>query len=129
MSNNFRISLGNPIAREYSGSDKRILEMNKLVAEKISTLKLLSFEQLGSLEDEESETRNILGKEVYITQFKDSVVSTGDLVVVVQAFFPTFVFPNHISFSGTGRISVDGILVSKSGDISPLPKDELYPYS
>lgn len=84
-------------------------------------------EQLSHFEEQEPERIFIKGGEAIFTSYKREIAS-GDLLMVVQAFYPILWFPNYISTSGIGKLFADGILIRKNGQIEDAPIDLLLDY-
>ncbi len=67
------------------------------------------------------------GQEAVLTTYVTEIEG-GTLLVVAQAFYPTFRFPNYISTNGIGKVFADGILVKNDGKIEDAPIDLLLEY-
>jgi hypothetical protein len=125
----FRISIGNPIAREYKGTDTFFVGVCKTIEERLANLKNLSFEQLISFNETENEIILVSGKEVVLSIFLEKERNPNNLWVVIQAYYPTWKYPNHLSFSGPAKVFVDGFSIDISGKLSKLESTQLYEFS
>jgi hypothetical protein len=122
----FRISFGTSACIKNKSNDVLAKEVCKEVLEKISQIKALNFEQVGRLPSEEMEIKNIKGKEVAYSTYKQDL--GNGVLIVVQAFIPTLIFPNYISFNGVGKIYAEGIIFSQEGNKNMAEDNMLFSY-
>ncbi len=123
----FRISFGDASCKKYTGSEKSLLDVCNLVLEKIQYLKNLRIEQLEKWSNIETTEIEVNGKIATLTVFKDTV-SQEKALIIVQAFYPTWRYPNYLSFGGVGRIFAEGFYIDTKNEISDAKDSELWPY-
>lgn len=103
------------------------MEVCSAVKEKISYLKSLKREQLERWQDAEIEEIEVAGKKGILTIFKDKISEQKDLLVV-QAFYPTWKFPNYFSIGRIGRVFAEGFFIELSGNVTEVEDADLWPY-
>ena len=123
----FRISFGTASCQTYSGSDSNIKKVCKLVLEKIVYLKSLQFSQLSNWKNSETDVGNVDGKEVLLTAYQQKN-EKDEFLIIVQAFYPTFKFPNYFSFSFIGKVFANGFIVDSAGSIRDATDDDLWSF-
>ena len=123
----FRIAIGRASCANYSGNDQNILEVCKLVSEKLTYLRSLQYSQLEKWMELTSETVQISEKEVVMTVFSQKN-EKAKLLVVVQAFYPTLKFPNYFSFSFVGKLYAEGFVVEPTGSIRDATDGDLWDF-
>lgn len=94
---------------------------------KLDNLKSLSFPQLSLFPEVENEKREIEGKIAAFSTYKE-VISEDKILVVVQAYYPTWRFPNHFSLNGVGKIFAEALVVTSSGQLEKPADSLLYKY-
>lgn len=123
----FRIAIGMASCRGIKTNDQTLLTICKQVLEKIDHLKRLSSSQLLNFKNEEQETTTINGKKVTFTTYLENRGSEKSLVVV-QAFYPTWRWPNYLSLNGIGKVLAEGVIASTDGTIRDATHQELWDY-
>lgn len=124
---NFRIALGRASCKTYNGSDSDIGKVCKIVFDKLSYLKTLQYSQLSNWKESESDISNVGGKNVSLTSYVEKN-KQSDLLIVVQAFYPTLIFPNYLSFTFIGKVFAEGFIISSSGDIKDAKDKDLWSF-
>lgn len=104
----FRISLGNATVKSLQSKSDLDAAICDLIADKIQVVKKMNFSDLKDLSPESVFEYVIWDKNVQIT-FHKKVLNSENILIVVQAAYRTFRFPNHISLGFVGRTIVDGI--------------------
>lgn len=122
-----RISIGNASCRGFSGRDPELLKICSLVKEKIQYLKSLKKHQLERWQHEETIEIDVGIQMAVLTVFKDKISEQRDLIVV-QAFYPTWKFPNYFSFGRVGRIFAEGFFVEVNDFIQDAEDRDLSSY-
>lgn len=122
---NFRIALGSASCRNSQTKDVTTTKICSAVLDKINNLKHLNVNQLNLLNENERETLIINGKEISLTTYREKI-DTSDLLIVVQAFYPTWRLPNYFSFSSVGRIFTEGFVVRADGKIEDAEDNYLW---
>lgn len=77
-------------------------------------MKSLSFDQLKKFPEEDFENFDVAETRAALTIYKRNI-DEQSILIVVQAFFPTWKFPTYFSFDGVGKIFADGIIANKNG--------------
>ena len=98
---------------------------------RIEQLRSLSPEQIRSLSEEVSEEITIGDKKVRFTTYRQSV--DGGTLVVVQAFFRTLFRANYVPLERgagalSGRMTVEGVLLTPDGQLVKAPDDLLWSF-
>ncbi len=119
----FRISLGNATIKNAQSKGALDAAICDLIADKIQTFKTMRFSDLENLSTESVFEYVIRDKKVQITFYKKALDSEN-ILLVVQAAYRTFRFPNHFSLGFIGRIIVDGIQGNAQNEFSK-PKESL----
>ncbi len=123
----FRIAFGTASCQTYSGNNSNIKEVCKLVLQKIAYLKSLQFSQLLNWKNSETDIGKIAGKEVLLTAYQQKN-EKGELLIIVQAFYPTLKFPNYFSFSFIGKVFANGFIVDSAGSIRDATDSDLWSF-
>ncbi len=118
-----RISIGD--ARVEAVKEKTGLnaEVCKIIGNKMSTYKCMEFSRLKNLSEESCTEYKIQNKLIKMTLYK-KMLNSERVLIVVQAAYKTFKFPNYMSFDFIGKIIVDGIVVN-SQNVFSKPDDNL----
>lgn len=122
----FRIALGSCSCAGFENAGG----IKKYACEQLMSwlkhLQLLSYDQLTSLPKTETATVTVDGTEIMLaTQIE---TRTNELLVVVQAFHSTLLFPTYISKHGVGKKFVEGFTIKPNGEIKPLLEELLWEY-
>jgi len=119
----FRISLGSTTVESARSKGALEAAICDLIADKIHAFKKMKFAELKNLSAENAVEYTIQNKKVQVTFYKKDL---GDehVLLVVQAAYKTFKFPNYFSFGFVGRIIVEGIQGSAQEEFSK-PKESL----
>lgn len=120
----FRISIGGASCIGYDAKSTEEKVVCEHVLAKLEQLKLLSFKQLKDFSEENFEHIDVHGVQAALTIYKKDL-SAGSILVVVQAFLPTWKFPTYFSFGGVGKIFADGIVVSTDNQKSTALSEQL----
>ena len=119
----FRISLGNTKIENAHLNGALDASICDLIVNKIQNFKSMRFSDLENLSTESVVEYVVRGKKVQITFYKKTLDSEN-ILLVVQAAYKTFRFPNYFSLGFIGRIIVDGIQVNVRNEFSK-PKESL----
>ena len=127
-----RISLGTASCKSNLVARWPLLnEVCTQLSARLEKLRARSPTQVSALPEEESEQLLIRGKAVTFTTYRKSVGIEGTLIVV-QAFFPTFLRANIISlafFGGrSGRVAAEGLLLTPDGRFTEAPEGHLWQF-
>jgi hypothetical protein len=95
--------------------------MTVLVKARSASLQERSFEELNALPECETEEISVLGKAVSLTTYR-SKHNVEQLLIVVQALRETL-------YGVTAQISVEGFIVSSSGEKVDAAEEMLWDYS
>jgi hypothetical protein len=123
----FRISFGQAkcdVDDDMASPERKVCEH---LLFKLDSLKELSFQQLSSFREEEIEVREIDGKLTKFSTYKE-VLTEDKVLVVVQAFYPTWRFPNFFTLNAVGKIFAEALVISRSGSFEAPSDDLLYKY-
>jgi hypothetical protein len=123
----FRISLGKAscnVNHSMPAGEQKVCEH---VLFKLENLKGLSYQQLSSFPEEETEMREIDGKVAAFSTYKE-ILNEEKILVVVQAFYPTWRFPNYFSLNSIGKLFAEALVITKSGQFEEAPENLLYKY-
>lgn len=123
----FRIALGSASCRTYAGNDPNIREVCKLLIERLSFLQGLQYSHLQRWAESESEIHDINGKNITLNSYIQNN-EDGSVLVVVQAFYPTFKYPNYLSRSFVGKVFAEGSVIDKEGNIHSAMDEDLWSY-
>lgn len=119
----FRISLGRASCENIKKTDVLNFKVCEIVQDKVANLKKMDYSNLAKLSDEQTVEHTVNDKVVVLTVFKKAIDS-DKILLVAQAAYQTFKFPNYISFGFIGKILVDGIVVNNKSEFS-VPEDNL----
>ena len=122
-----RISFGSSSSKSYKGDNKVIKELCAKIAFKLDCLKLLSFDQLDKFSDQEPEVININGEGCFLTVYTKKS-SKSEILIVVQGFYHTWLFPNYFSSNGIGKMFADGFIIKSNGEKLDCPMNMLFSY-
>jgi hypothetical protein len=122
-----RISFGISSCKSYKGSNKFVRNVCDIILSKIEDVSKLTYEQLSSFDEYEYETSYIDNKDFILTTYKNEL-DNNDILIIVQGFYQTLVFPNYISTSGTGKMFAEGFIVSKDGTKAEAPESMMLDY-
>lgn len=122
----FRISLGSASCRNLDARSERERKACEKVLEHLEALKQLSVAQLNSLPEEKTEAVNASGEMLSITVYRKNLAES-EMLLVVQAFMPTWWFPTYFSAKGVGKLFVDGFVVH-DGAVREAIDSELWAY-
>jgi hypothetical protein len=93
--------------------------MRSLIQEVADDLKRRGFEELAALPAHSSTKREIEGKAVTVSIWRDQI-SNMELQIVVQGY-------RHWAL-GIGKMDAIGFQISKNGDFRELRRDEIYEF-
>lgn len=118
----FRISLG--VSSCAGWENKRRIERDVCgqVLAQLERLRSLSEPELKEMPAETGIPFHLSGDEISI-KISRVTFSDGQMLLVVQAFLPTWIFPNYFSFGAVGKMFVEGLLF-KNGCFH-VPEDSL----
>lgn len=120
----FRISVGSASCLNRDSEPEPIRSICKEVLNRVESLKSFGYERLKRFSEREDDSKEICGEEISLVTWAVEM-NPGELLVVVQAFWPTFSFPNYISFSAIGKLYAEGLIAKSSGEVSNAPQELL----
>ncbi|WP_374028359.1 hypothetical protein ACES2J_08645 [Bdellovibrio bacteriovorus] len=123
----FRLALGSASCRDNKSKDPQVQEVCRILLEKLEALKSSDPIFLKSFPLDHSEIMEINGREVLMTVFHDRLPKEESLLVI-QAYYSTWKFPNFISLGGVGKVFAEGFLLNKTGEVKEAPESLLWDY-
>lgn len=122
-----RISFGVSSCKNYRGKNETIKLICEKINAKIDYVKSLSYGQLSSFSESESEILHFDGNEFVLTTYKDRI-NENKVLIVVQGFYRTLSFPNYISTKGIGKMFAEGVVIDSNEDKEDAPYNILLQY-
>lgn len=123
----FRIAFGSASCRDNKSKNPQVQEICRVVLEKTEALQNSDPVFLRSFPAEHSEILLLNNQEVLLTVFHEKLPEEKSLIVI-QAHYATWRFPNFLSFSGVGKVFVEGLQIDSSGNIQIAPESLLRSY-
>jgi len=107
-------------------SNPKVKELCSRIVTRLNRLRALPGEILITLPETSAETERIEGQVIALNTYCDRL-ETGDTLIVVQGFLPSWWFPKYFGPAGIGHMFAEGILVTQSGAITE-PEEEILWY-
>ena len=101
--------------------------MCQRILDRLETLRLLTPKALLALPEEETEIEYVQQTPVSFTTFREELDS-GDSLVVVQGFFPSWRFPRYFCRQGVGHVYADGFVLETGGNLCEASDEQLWLY-
>lgn len=107
--------------------DARVRELCGRIKARVAALRIRPAEHLRLLPESSTEKERIDGRLIILNTYADPTPS-GELIVVVQGFLPTWRFPNYIGIAGIGRMYAEGLVVSPQGGVRDAEGQDMWGY-
>ncbi len=111
----FRLAFGD--GRCSSGAtstDQDVRDLCARIVARREALRSRPSEHLRSLPELQTERERVNSRLVVLSTYADPVPS-GELLLVVQGFLPTWRFPKYIGVTRIGRMYAEGLVVATDG--------------
>ena len=122
-----RISIGSASCKDIENKGSFEKSVCEGIYRRLNEIKSTSYANLNKRSDNDTDFEKIDGREIVYAVYKE-VLDEGTVLFVVQALFKTLRFPNYFSFNFIGKVVVEGILATSSGEFKPPSDDILLNY-
>ena len=123
-----RIAIGSGKCSDLSRSrNPRLRELCSRILSRIEQLRALSPSALMSLPESSSELERINSQVVSYTTYREATES-GDCLLVVQGFLPSWRFPRYFGPAGIGFMVAEGLVLNQIGTVAVAPDDLLWEF-
>ncbi len=124
----FRLAFGDGCCSSGARStDQNVRELCARIVARREALRSRPSEQLRSLPECQTERERVNGRLVVLNTYAARVPS-GELLLVVQGFLPTWRFPNYIGVTRIGRMYAEGLVVATDGSVRDAEDDYMWGY-
>jgi len=107
--------------------NSRVRELCVRILARLDRLRTLSAGEIEALPPDQSEEERIDGQVVVLTTYRDALPS-GESLLVVQGFLPSWRFPTYIGPAGIGHMFAEGIVARSSGQIHDAEEELLWQF-
>jgi hypothetical protein len=124
----FRIAIGS--CRCADGINSRnalVRELCSRINRRLERLRSFAPEMLAKLPPLSSEEERIEDRVVRFTTYRDNLQS-GDQLIVVQGFLPSWRFPTYIGPAGIGHMYTEGLLLGADRRLTNPDEKLLWPF-
>ena len=123
----FRIAIGSASCKDEKFCKKKYVRIVcKGIKARLQKIRVLSIEELSSIEDGQSEYEAINHKSIQYTYYKKP--SKNGTLFVVQGFVSTLNWPTYISLNAIGHIAAEGVIINKKGQAQEAQDNDLWHY-
>ena len=123
-----RIAIGSGRCSDLARSrNPNLREMCKRLLSRIEHLQALPPEALRSLPPCTSEHERIGSQVLSFNTYREHATS-GDCLLVVQGFLPSWRFPHYFGPAGVGFIAAEGLVLSQAGALGNAPDALLWEF-
>jgi hypothetical protein len=123
-----RIAIGSGKCSDLLGSrNPRLCELCSRILSRVERLGALSPSALTSLPESSSELERINSQVVSFTTYRETTES-GDCLLVVQGFLPSWRFPRYFGPAGIGFMAAEGLVLNGAGTVALASDDLLWEF-
>ena len=123
----FRISIGQSSCKNFETKNPILAQICSEVMGRIQHLNELAGEQLSKWNAETQESLKIGDRLLQIRTYSVNL-NAKQILMIVQAFYPTWSWPNFFSFTGVGKLFSEGIVIDADGNKRAATDKELSYY-
>ncbi|MFC7301100.1 hypothetical protein [Cognatiluteimonas weifangensis] len=123
-----RIAIGSGKCSDLSRSrNPKLRELCSRILSRVERLGALPLSALMSLPESSSELERINSQVVSFTTYRE-VTESGDCLLVVQGFLPSWQFPRYFGPAGIGFMVAEGLVLNQVGTLTLAPDDLLWEF-